>query len=704
LDDLHWTDVSTIDLLAYLGTKIDSMRLLVVATYRSEELFLAKHPFLPVKLDLQGRGLCREIPLDFLSREDLGKYLALEFPEHRFPETLPDLIHARTEGSPLFMVDLLRYLRDRGVIAEEQGRWAPTQSISEIERELPQSLRGVIERKIGRLSEVDRRLLVAASVQGQEFDSAVVARTLGMDAAEVEERLEELDRVHALVRLAGEREFPDKTFSLRYRFVHVLYQNALYASLTATRKASLSSGVAQALLSFYGEQSGTIAGALALLLEVARDFERASDYFLLAAQNAARLFAHRETVALARRGLELLETQPDTPGRAQKELLLQTTLGPALTVTRGLGAPEVGRTYARAQELCQQVGDAPEVFPVIFGLFAFYQERAELQTARRLGEQLLPLAESSHDSSLLVMAHRALLDVLMFLGEYVPALEHIERCREIYDPEAHRSLYVLYGHDPGVLCLLYRSWILDSLGFREQGLKASQESLALAKHLSHPFSLTLAVVGAAMLHGFRREPRLARERAEQGIELCTEHGFPQILAFATIRRGHALSGLEEAEEGVIHIRHGIADWRATGAEVAIPFWLASLAEALGEAGQIEEGLSALREALEAIQRTGERWYEAECLRLKGQLLLEQATPVEEEAEACFRQAIDVARRQQSKTFELRATMSLSQLLEKRGKKEEAREILAEIYNLFTEGFDTADLQEAQALLGEWSSP
>lgn len=305
-DDLHWADVSTIDLLAYLASKFDSMRVLVIATYRPSDLLLAKHPFLQVRPDLQARGVCREIELDFLSRSEIEKYLALEFPEHRFPAELPALIHSKTEGNPLFMADLVRYLRDRKVIAEEQGRWVLAQSLPSIERDLPESVRGMIERKIAQLSEEDRRLLVAASVQGYEFDSATVTKALELDPADVEERLEALERVYALVRFVTETELPGRVLTLRYRFVHVLYQNALYASLRPTRRAQLSGTAAEALLACYGTQSATVASELAFLFETARDWSRATEYYLVAANNASDVFALQEAGVLAHRGLEML--------------------------------------------------------------------------------------------------------------------------------------------------------------------------------------------------------------------------------------------------------------------------------------------------------------------------------------------------------------------------------------------------------------
>ncbi len=327
------------------------------------------------------------------------------------------------------MADLLRYLRDRRVAVQEQGRWTLGQSIPDLQRELPESVRSMIQQKIDQLGEDDRRLLVAASVQGYEFDSAVVAQALARDAAEVEERLEMLDRVHAFVRLVREQEFPDQTLTLRFRFVHVLYQNALYSSLGPTRRAELSAAVAKALLSYYGQRSAEIAGDLALLLEAARDPARAASHFLQATYNAVAVFAKQEAVVLAHRGLALLQILPDTPERNQLELRLLIALGPVLMVMSGYGAPEVERTYARARALCQQVGDAPQLFSVLWGLWYLYLGRAQWQAAYELAEQLLGLAERVQDSSLLLLAHRVVGQTLSFRGEPAVARTHLDRAR-----------------------------------------------------------------------------------------------------------------------------------------------------------------------------------------------------------------------------------------------------------------------------------
>ena len=294
LDDLHWADVSTIDVLSFLAGRFDSLNVLIVVTYRPSDLLLLKHPFLRIKPDLQARGACRELTLEFLSQAEVAEYLALEFPGHRFPPEFPLLIHAKTEGSPLFMADLVRYLRDRGVVAVEESTqdagshtWTLAQDLTEIERDLPESVKGMIERKIAQLGEEDHKLLMAASVQGYEFDSAVVAQVLKIEADEAEERLEKVDRVYAFVRLVSEKEFPDRTLTLHYRFVHVLYQNALYSSLRATRLVTLNREVARALEGFYDTHRASVASELAVLWEAARDYERAAEYLRIATERAA---------------------------------------------------------------------------------------------------------------------------------------------------------------------------------------------------------------------------------------------------------------------------------------------------------------------------------------------------------------------------------------------------------------------------------
>jgi len=573
------------------------------------------------------------------------------------------------------------------------------QSLPDLERALPESVRSMIERKIDQLEEEDRRLLVAASVQGYEFDTAVVAKTLTLDTAEVEEQLERLERIHAFVRLVREYEFPDRTLTLQYRFVHVLYQNALYASLRPTRRASLSAAVAQALLGYYGEKNAAVAAELALLLEAARDYARAAEYFLLAAQNAVRLFANQEAVGLARRGLEMLKTLPDTPERPQQELTLLITLGPPLIATKGWTAPEVETIYTRAHALCRRVGETPQLFQALWGLWFFHAiVRTDMQTALNLGQQLLSLAQRTQDTGLLVQAYHALGPTYWQRGDWASAQAYLEQGIALYNSQQHRSHASLYGgHDPGVCCLCLAAWCRWMLGYPDQALRRSQEALALARELSDPASLAHAQFFVGMLHQFRRDASATEQLAEALERLSTEQGFPFHLAAALVLRGWALAERGQGEEGLTHIRQGMAIW-PPGALSWRCYFLSLLAEVYGKADKYEDGLAALAEALRAIEDNGLRWYEPEMHRLQGVLLLAGAPDSPGDAEACFRQAIALGRHQGAKSWELRAVMSLSRLLHHQGQTAEARQILAEAYGWFTEGFDTVDLREAKALL------
>jgi predicted ATPase len=698
-DDLHWADVSTIDLLAYLASKFDSLRVLIIATYRPSDLLLAKHPFLQVRPDLQARGVCREIELEFLSRSEIEKYLALEFPEHRFPAELPALIHSKTEGNPLFMADLVRYLRDREVIAEEQGRWVLAQSLPSIERELPESVRGMIERKIAQLSEEDRRLLVAASVQGYEFDSAIVAKALELDPADVEERLEELERVYALVRLVNEREFPGRVLTLRYRFVHVLYQNSLYASLRPTRRAQLSATVAEALLGCYGKQSATVASELAFLFEAARDWSRASDYYLVAADNASEVWALREAGVLAQRGLEMLRLLPETTDCATQELKLQTMLGQSLMVVKGYALPEVEQAFIRARELSLQLNDLAQLFRAQFSLAIVYVVRAEYERAFEHGEQCLGLAENARNQTMLMQSHWVIGLSQCYLGKFAAARDHFEQTIAIHDAAGIDSAASMYG---AVLSRAHLSRMLLYLGYPEQSQQMMNEAIAKAERVRLPVAVANTLALAAYLEAFHHNVQKTLEHAAATARHAEEHGLPYYAAVAMLTRGWALAMQNQEEEGIALIRRGLASSLAIGTKQQHGYFLALLAEALNQAGRVEEGLEALREALDVAQRTSEPFYEAELYRLRGDALVKLGVGSPSEAESCFHRAIEIARRQQAKSFELRAAMSLARLLQQQGKREEGRAILADVNGWFTEGFDTADLKDASFLLDELS--
>jgi predicted ATPase len=704
LDDVHWADASTVDLLAYLGRHLAARRLLVVVTYRPTDLALSGHPFGPFQLELEGRGLCREIPLGFLDRADVDRYLALRFPGHAFPPELAALLHRRTEGNPLFLVDLLQYLCDRGVLVATGGRWALAGEVPDLQRELPLSVRSLIQRKVEQLEPPDHGLLVAASVQGHEFDASVVARAVGRDAAEVEEGLEVLDRVHAFVRRLREHTFPDGTLTVRYGFVHLLYQNAFYAALQPARRVGLSAAVAEALLGHHRGQGAAVAAELALLFQSGRDFGRAADHFLLAAKNAAEVYAHQQAVELARRGLELLRQTPDTPERDRRELRLQVTLGMQLQVTQGFAAAAAQPPYARARELCHRLQEDEQLFAVLWGLWLFHKVRSDLRQARALADQLFAQARRLADPALVLQSHQALAVTSLCLGELAATRSHMEQGTALYDPRRHLGHTFLYGQDPGVSCLAFGAVALWLLGYPDQAAERSGEAVARAKELGQPSTLALALHFAAMLRQYRREGAAVQAAAEATALIATEHGLSFWLAGGLAMRGWALAEQGARPEGIALLRQGLDAWAATGSETYRTYYLALLAEALGQAGQTEEALGVLAEAQILAERTGERFHEAELHRLRSEFLLrrEGAQGAGREAEAGLQRALTVARGQQAKSLELRAVASLSRLYRQQGRLAEARPLLAETCAGFTEGFDTRDLQGAKALTQELS--
>jgi predicted ATPase len=451
----------------------------------------------------------------------------------------------------------------------------------------------------------------------------------------------------------------------------------------------------------YGERGREIAAELAVHFEQGRDYRSASQYLQQASENATRRSAHQEAVGLFTRGLELLQFLPDTPARARQELRLQLALAGPLTCTKGYTAMEVERVHLRALELCRQLEETPKLFQVLAGLCGFYHLRADLRTARELAEQCLSLAQNVHNPHFLVEAHHLMGCTLYPLGELALAREHWEAGIALYDPQQHHSTL----GDSGVQCLSYVAWVLWFLGYPDQALQSIHTALSLAQELAHPYSLALALNFAGLVHQLRQEVQALQERAEALVALSTEQGFPLLLALGTIRWGWALAAQEQVEEGIPHIRQGMAAYQTIGTKLGQLDHFALLAEAYGKGGQVEEGLTVLAETLAIVSKTGERWYEAELHRLKGTLTLQskvqgRKSKVEKEAEECFLKAIKVARRQQAKSLELRAVMSLSRLWQKQGKSAEARRMLAEVYGWFTEGFDTKDLQEARALLEE----
>lgn len=707
LEDLHWADASTVEWLASVAQRGTPARLLVIGTYRPSDLSLLGHPLKAVKQEFVAKGQCEELWLPFLTADDVTQYLTKRYAQTRFPTGLGTAIHQRTDGNPLFVVNMVEYLVAQRVIAEVDGCWQLQTAVSEVGRGVPESLRQLIDKHLERLSEEHQRLLEVASVVGVTFSAAVVAAGAEISVAQVEELCEGLVRRGQFLQAQEPQFLPDGTLCGSYGFQHALQHAVVYERMPNLRRMRLHRRVADGEEQIYGARAHEIAAELAVHFERGGELNRAVQYRQQAGQNALRQHGYQEAIAHFRRGVDLLLTLPDTPERRQQELAFQVALGSPLQALEGYGAPEVETVYTRARELSQQIGETAQMFPVLRGLYVFYLLRGKIQAAHELGARLFSLAQSIQDAAFLLEAHFAVGQTLMFRGEFVAAREHLEQGIALYDPVRHHAHAFLYGQDPGVFCQILAAWNLCFLGYPDQALRTNHEALIVAQEVAHPLSLAAAQAFFSITHQFRREGPAAQEHAEATIAFCSQQGFPFFLAFGVVLRGWALVEQGRTEEGIAQIRKGLIAYRATGAELATVRFSALLAEAWGKAGRPGEGLTVLAEALMAVNKDGERDYEAELYRIKGELTLQkfqvpgsqfQATDPRGEAEACFRQAIAIAQKQHAKSLELRAVMSLVRLWRQQAKTAEARQMLVEIYGWFTEGFDTRDLQDAKALL------
>jgi len=683
-EDLHWLDTETQAFLTLLSESIATARILLLVNYRPE-----------YHHEWGNKTYYSQLRLDPLGQVEAHELLTALLGEVAELQALKRLILEKTEGNPFFMEEMVQTLAEEQILGGERGHYRLERAPTALR--LPPTVQGVLAARIDRLPAAEKELLQTLAVIGKEFAFSLLRQV----AAQPEEELYRgLSYLQGAEFIYEQMAFPE----MEYTFKHALTHEVAYNSVLSERRRLLHERTGQGIEKVYRYRLEDHYSELSQHYRRSGNTPKAVEYLQLAGQQAAQRSAYAEAVTHLTTALELLQTLPDTPERTQRELTLRITLGAPLIATKGWAAPEVESVYTQARELCQQVGETPQLFSVLVGLWAFYLVRAELQTARELGEQILRLAQSVQDPALLLSAHYVLGNTLPLLGEFASARVHVERGITLYDPQQHHSLAFIYGEDPGVICLTWAASSLWCLGYPDQARTRINEALTLAQDLSHPFSLAEALLFAALLHQLRQEGHAAQERIEAMIALSTEQGFAYVLANGTLLQGWVLAEQGQTEAGIAQLRQGLAALRATGTEANRPYFLALLAEAYGKTGQVEEGLSVLDEALATVNRTGERMWEAETYRLKGELLLAQssvrslASSIQKEAEECFWKAIEIARRQQAKSWELRATVSLARLWQQQGKKEEARKVLAEIYSWFTEGFDTKDLQEARALL------
>jgi predicted ATPase len=702
LEDLHWSDSSTVDALAYLRHQLEPAQLLVLGTYRPVDAMLRAHPLRRTVQELCGRGQALELHLEFLPAADVSAYVAGRCGGPVAPD-LAAFVHRRTDGNALFMVNVVEHLVQQGLIVQRKGLWTLREGAAAEVARVPEGLRQLLTRRIEELTLEARQALEAASVVGEAFAASAVTAGVQDTIKDVQTVCDTLAAQHHFIEDTGMTAWPDGTRGGSYRFQHALYRQVLYDELGSTRREELHRRIGTRLQAGYGAQGAEIAAQLAVHFERCGEIQPAVHYWQQVADRAARRNAHHEAIAALHTGLALLATLPDNPERIQQELTLQLTLGELLMATKGMGAPEAGQAYSRAHVLCQQLKETPHRFGVLSGLTMFHATQGQLGLAQTFGQQLLDLAPCQPNSVLVCEGHTAVGVVALYRGDLIAARTHFEQSLELSAAQPPSISIFAGGLYPGMANLVWLVRALWALGYVDQARQRSQDTLALARQTEHAPSIAYAEYILAMLSQCLRETAATHARADALMTFASAQGLTHRAGQGRILLGWAVAMEGDAAAGVHHIQQGLAVHQDMGIKMGQPYYLSLLAEAFGQAAQPEAGLTVLAEALTLVATTEERWWEAELSRLMGALQLQLPNPDVPQAEVCFQRAIDVARRQQAKALELRAAISLSRLWQRQGKREAAWQLLAEVYRWFTEGFDTHDLQEAKALLEELSS-
>jgi class 3 adenylate cyclase/predicted ATPase len=679
-EDVHWADPTTLELLESVIERVRTLPMLVLITCRPE--------FSP---RWSGHAHLTLLTLSRLGRRQGTSMVEQLTGGKTLPAEVLAQVLARTDGVPLFVEELTKVVLESGLLVEESDRYVLIGPLPPLA--IPATLHDSLMARLDRFAPVKQVAQIAACI-GREFSYDLVSMTAPLSDDTLRDALKGL--------CASELVFCRGTPpNASYRFKHALVHEVAYRSLLRSRRQQLHARIAAVLEERFSQTAETHPELIGHHYAEAGLRDQAAVYFQRAGARALERSTYLEAISHLARGLELLEASPDTIERVQRELELQLALGSALMATRGYAAPEVEQAYVRARALCSHIGHTPQLFPVLHGLYRIYHVRGDLKAAQEVGEHLTKLAESLGDQALLVEAHRALGVPLLWLGEVALARAKLEEGTTLYDTKLLRSHAYTYGIDPGVVCLSYAALAWWFLGFADHALDRSQRALALAEELAHPHSRALALVWAAWLRQFLRDTDSTEELAQEAVRLCGEHGYPLWRAMGAILHSWALieSG-RKPDECILQMWQGLADLRATGAGLWQPCFLGLIAEACNKVNRIDEGLMVLDQALGVVRERAERFYEAELHRLRGELLLRRNPEDISASEACFQTAIAIARDQQAMSLKLRAATSLARLWAERGERCQAHDLLAGTYGWFTEGLDTLDLQEAQALLRE----
>lgn len=659
LEDVHWSDLATLDWLAAFAARTDGARLLLIATYRTADVRAGRHPLPAIVDDLRVKARCEAIALAGLTQADVCAYLAARFPAAGALDDLGVLVHRHTEGNPLFVVNVLRDLVVRGVLRETEGRWTADRVMDAASFGVPEDVRRTITRQVDRLTPTERAMLETMSLLGRTAAAAAIAAGAGVAATDVEATLGELARERWFVRERPPIEWPDGTLSASFEFLHSLYGEVLESRVHPARRIELHRRIGDRLENGYGGRAPEIAAELAVHFEQARDTSRAVTHLQRAADTSRRRNAYLIAEQQLRRALALLTELPASDGRAAREIELRMALGSLLMAVRGWGFAEVEIHYARALDLCREL-NSPRLFPSLWGLWLFRWGQGDAAGTRDLAATLRAHAARSLDPVHVLQAHHASWPTAFSLGHLDDALRHATEGCALYSIEPHAALASAYGnHDAGVCAMNFRARALVLLGAVDEAVRVSEGAIALARELE-PFGLAMTLFFASTVHHARCDPEATRAGAATAASMAREHGFGLFLAWSSILEGWALVQIGRREEGLALVRDALRTADA-GSHQFMTHFHGVFAEACLFCGRHEEGLHSAEEGLRLAARYEERFYESELYRLRGELRLAAGGTHAPGAAADFRRAIAVAASQGAQLLGRRAIASLDRL-------------------------------------------
>ena len=677
-EDLHWIDRETQALLNLLADGIANAHILLMVSYRPE-----------YHHEWGNRSHYLQLRLDPLGNQNAGEMLSGLLGESPELAAIKRSIIERTEGNPFFIEELVQALFDGGVLVRN-GEVRVGRSVSQLR--LPPTSQAVLAARIDRLPADQKELLQTLAVVGREFPLGLIRNVAQLSDVELDRMLVELQ----LAEFINEQPaFPEA----EYIFKHALTLEVAYDSIIGERRQQLHERVGNAIEQLYASSIDDHLAELARHYDRSRNLPKALEYYERAGRQAVQRSAHDDAMRDFMTALELLRRLPQTAERDKRELALQTSLGPVLSATKGWAAVQTEKVYLRAHELARASGTPEQRFSSLVGWWGIAYVSGNVSVARERLKEILDFTKERPEPVFVLETCHHEWSLALSAGELDAAQHHIERGLALYEaqlPSIPGS--GISAHHPAVCGHGWGAFVLWLRGFPDAAQRHANQAVSLAQELRDSLSLAWAWGTRAQVHQIMREVQPALEAAEAAISGA--EGFPNILVWARIVKGWALAELGKADEGVREIREAMSALAAGPGEFWSTYFLAQLAEACGKGDRIGEGLAAIAEALEFIQQKGERWWEAEILRLGGELLLKQDDSDAVDAQRCFEQAIQVARKQGAKSLELRAVMSLHRLWDSRGRTRQGHLQLAEIYSRFTEGFDTPDLKDAKALLDE----